>query len=355
MPWPEYRHRKCMQRKISFWKEHMEYLERKAYAKINLNLNVLGKRPDGFYELETLMQAVDLSDRVRTGWEPCPTGLPSYAAPCADCPGELAVDVRTSTPALPGGPENLAYRAAVSMHAHYRAGICERITVDIEKNIPIAAGLAGSSATRRLSCCRGGSVGLRDERIDLGACSRARSDAPFCGSPERTASVIATGRGEILQPVMPLSCKVLLSTPDCCFDGRGVCRIAGVRLPGAFRHRRPGRSIAYGRRSNSVLHGQSSSSAFVSPVSRYTKDRRLGERSKQSGCCAPRRQRADRVRLVPTRIRNGAHLLVPRPESQYTFCVDTCISNMACILKQHLHRRLNARSHCAIYIRTDLR
>ena len=207
-----------MKRKASFWKEHMEYLERKAYAKINLNLNVLGKRPDGFHELETLMQAVDLSDRVRTGWEPCPTGLPSYAAPCADFPGELAVDVRTSTPALPGGPENLAYRAAVSMHAHYRAGICERITVDIEKNIPIAAGLAGGSADAAAVLLSLADLWeLSDEqRIDLVPLAAALgSDVPFCMAAQSgLPACIATGRGEMLQPVMPLSCKVLLSTPD---------------------------------------------------------------------------------------------------------------------------------------------
>lgn len=195
----------------------MEYQENKAYAKINLILNVLGKRPDGYHEVETLMQAVDLSDRIRTGWEPCPAGLPPYALTCPEFPGELSLEIRASDPRLPRGPENLVYQAALLMHERFHSGSTERITVDIEKKIPVAAGLAGGSADG--AAVLWALAGLW--KLSEAECaqlpelaSRMGSDVPFCLMVQQgVTACLATGRGTELQPVDPLDCKVLITTP----------------------------------------------------------------------------------------------------------------------------------------------
>lgn len=204
----------------------MEYTEHKAYAKINWILNVLGKRPDGYHEVETLMQAVDLADRIRTGWELCPAGLPPYALPCGELPGELSLEVRTDSPALSGGPENLAYQAALLMHQRFHPGRCERITVDIEKKIPIAAGLAGGSADGAAVLWALAQMwGLGPETFEdlLELASRLGSDVPFCLMVRKgVAACLATGRGTRLQPVEPLDCKLLITTPAIAVSTRQV-------------------------------------------------------------------------------------------------------------------------------------
>ncbi len=196
----------------------MKYQESKAYAKINLILNVLGKRPDGYHEVETLMQAVDLSDRIRTGWEPCPAGLPPYALACSEFPGELALEIRASDPRLPRGVENLAYQAALLMHERFHPGMKERITVDIEKKIPVAAGLAGGSADgAAVLWTLAGLWELSEAECDQlpELASRMGSDVPFCLMVQQgVTACLATGRGTALRPVDPLDCKVLITTPD---------------------------------------------------------------------------------------------------------------------------------------------
>lgn len=204
----------------------MDFLIREACAKINVTLNVLGKRRDGFHEVETFLQAVDLQDRVRIGWELCPTGLPSYAVPSVEYPEELSVEVRTTHPDLAGGPGNIAYGAAVLMHETFKRGTRHRITVDIEKHIPIGAGLGGGSADAACVILALADLWKLDdsERERLwDIAGRLGSDVPFCLAAQLgTTACIATGRGEILRPTPPLSCRVLLATPSATLSARDV-------------------------------------------------------------------------------------------------------------------------------------
>lgn len=196
----------------------MEYQECKAYAKINFILNVLGLRHDGFHEVETVMQAVDLYDRVRVGWAPVSVNGPSGAAACAGSSAELCVEIRTDCPTLSSGPDNLAYKAAVLMHDLYHKEMAERITVDIEKNIPIAAGLAGGSADAAAVMAALAKLwGIWDDkqREIAEAAAVLGADVPFCVLVQTgKTACIATGTGTQLRPMDPLDCKVLLSTPD---------------------------------------------------------------------------------------------------------------------------------------------
>lgn len=149
-----------------------------ARAKINLSLFVLGKRPDGYHDIETLMQSIDLADIVTLGRT------------------EEGIDVRTNVSVLPSGAENIAYRAAEAFYEY--TNITPGISVFIRKHIPIGAGLGGGSADAAATI-----VGLNmlygtmlseSELREIGA--RCGSDVPFC---IKGGTAVARGRGEILE------------------------------------------------------------------------------------------------------------------------------------------------------------
>src|SRR3990167_4269942 len=96
-----------------------------AAAKVNLALEVLGKRPDGYHELATVMQAVDLSDRL--------------VLEDAD-----DLELVSRAPGVPTDATNLAWRAAVALRE--AAGLERGVRITLDKRIPVAAGLGGGSA-----------------------------------------------------------------------------------------------------------------------------------------------------------------------------------------------------------------
>lgn len=110
----------------------MQILE-KAPAKINLSLDVLHKRPDGFHEVEMVMTTVDLADRIQL------TLL-----------HEPVVQVESESRFVPNDERNLAYRAAKLIQDRFR--VRKGVHIHIEKNIPVAAGLAGEAVTQQRSC-----------------------------------------------------------------------------------------------------------------------------------------------------------------------------------------------------------
>ena len=151
-------------------------------AKINLCLNVLGKRPDGYHEVEMLMQAVDLCDEVTVRL------------------AGSGITVLCDSAAVPGGEGNIAWRAARDMRE--RAGQTSGISVEIKKNIPVAAGLGGGSsdaAAVLVACNRLLDMGLdRDELASIGTV--LGMDVPFfLYGP----TALARGRGEVLTSLPP--------------------------------------------------------------------------------------------------------------------------------------------------------
>jgi len=101
----------------------------RAHAKVNLDLRVLGTRPDGYHELRTVFQAIELHDTLRS----------------VERPGPFALKCRT--PGVPLDDTNLVWRAAAALwHALGRAGDPRDAVVTIEKAIPVQAGLGGGSA-----------------------------------------------------------------------------------------------------------------------------------------------------------------------------------------------------------------
>ena len=184
-----------------------------AHAKLNLTLDVLGRREDGYHELRMVMQSVALSDLVtiRTG-------------------EEEGIRVRSNLEFLPAGPENLAAKAAVRL--------CETVGADwngleiaLDKHIPVCAGMAGGSSDaaavlRALN--EGLSLGLSREALARVG-EKVGSDVPYC---VMGGTMLAEGRGERLRalPALPLCHAVVckpsfsISTPEF------FRRIDGVRI-----------------------------------------------------------------------------------------------------------------------------
>jgi 4-diphosphocytidyl-2-C-methyl-D-erythritol kinase len=176
-----------------------DWLALKAPAKINLFLRVTGRRGDGYHTLETLMQKVDLYDEL--------------ALRLCEQPG---IHLRCVGSALPEDKGNLVYRAAelFLQTVSPRVGSVPGVIITLTKNIPVAAGLGGGSsdaaATLRgldelLGCgCSG------EELASLGL--RLGADVPFF--LVEASAAFATGIGEVLTPVAPLSgYSVLLVNP----------------------------------------------------------------------------------------------------------------------------------------------
>lgn len=171
----------------------MRILE-KAPAKINLSLDVLHKRADGFHEVKMIMTTIDLADRVEL----------------AELPSD-EIQIISHNRFVPDDQRNLAYQAALLLKRRY--GVKKGVSIAITKVIPVAAGLAGGSsdaaATLR-GLNRLWKLGLSlDELAELGA--EIGSDVSFC---VYGGTALATGRGEKIQHIdTPPHCWVVLAKP----------------------------------------------------------------------------------------------------------------------------------------------
>jgi len=151
-------------------------LERQSPCKVNLLLNILEKRPDGFHELETVMHPVAVYDRL------------NFAR------GGHGVQLTCDEPSLPTDSRNLVYRAAELFLR--TAGIGDGARVHLEKHIPMAAGLGGGNAATTLLGLNelfGGPLGSEALHSLAAACG---SDVPFF---LQTQPALATGRGERIE------------------------------------------------------------------------------------------------------------------------------------------------------------
>jgi 4-diphosphocytidyl-2-C-methyl-D-erythritol kinase len=162
-------------------------------AKVNLHLEVLEKRADGYHEIQSLMQRIDLSDEIVIQ------------------PGGEGIRLAAEGAEIPGGMENLACRAADLFCR--RTGVAGNLGIRIRKQIPVAAGLGGgsSNAASVLAALNGlFGTGLDpDSLMEMGA--RLGSDVPFFLFP---TAALARGRGEKLGAVgLPGHLGFLLLVP----------------------------------------------------------------------------------------------------------------------------------------------
>lgn len=172
----------------------MDKLELKAYGKINLGLDVIRKRADGYHDLDMIMQMVDVYDDViltkKEGND---------------------IVVKTDTLVLPNGRENLAYMAAKTLMDAF--GIKQGLEIRINKRIPIAGGMAGGSsdcATTLMGVNQMFDLGLgKEELMKTGV--KLGADVPYC---ILGGTAIARGIGEVLTPLpSPPQCHVVIAKP----------------------------------------------------------------------------------------------------------------------------------------------
>jgi 4-diphosphocytidyl-2-C-methyl-D-erythritol kinase len=152
-----------------------------AFAKINLCLHVLGKRPDNYHELRTIFQAISLKDTLELSPTP-----------------QAGIHLETDDAALPTGPENLVYRAidAIASEIGFRGGIRARL----EKRIPVARGLGGGSSDAAAALV--GTLRLAKKKLPLARlmeiASSLGADVPFFLFGGRA---LAVNRGDEIYPL----------------------------------------------------------------------------------------------------------------------------------------------------------
>lgn len=164
-----------------------------AYGKINLSLDILSKREDGYHEIESVMQEIDLKDKLT--FESLDKGI----------------IIESNSPHIPLDFHNLVYKAWEKMKLY--TGIDRGIHVNIEKNIPVAAGLAGGSSNAAVTFKALNTLwdlDLSKEKLmelakDIGA------DVPFC---ILGGTALGKGIGEVLTPLKPFNdINILICNP----------------------------------------------------------------------------------------------------------------------------------------------
>lgn len=205
----------------------MKELMLKAYAKINLSIDVLRKLPNGYHEVLMVMEQVDLFDLVKITWL---ERREAEAGAVGDSAQEgIDIVLSTNLSYLPNDKGNIAYRAAEKMIEAYGNGRSGRLKIEISKKIPVAAGLAGGSAN--CAAVLHGINYLWGLGLDLKSLmahgTALGADVSFClagqaalndvlglkGDPLAGTCAVASGIGEKLELITPMMAWVLLSKP----------------------------------------------------------------------------------------------------------------------------------------------
>lgn len=161
----------------------MKKLTLKAPAKVNIYLNVLGKRQDGYHKIESIAQTISLCDILHFQR------------------AESGINISCDSSSVPNGRDNLVHRAAKLFFN--LTGIKKGVSITIEKNIPLGAGLGGGSTDAATTL-----VGLNMlfetdisvvRLMDLS--STLGTDVPFC---IKTGTALLTGKGEKVYPLPPI-------------------------------------------------------------------------------------------------------------------------------------------------------
>jgi 4-diphosphocytidyl-2-C-methyl-D-erythritol kinase len=159
----------------------MSQIKLRSYAKINIGLNIISRRADGYHNIETILQQIDLHDLI---------SMTKHSSP--------EITVRCNNPGVPGDAKNICYHAV--KYIQQETGIREGVKIDIEKRIPVAAGLGGGSSNAAAVI-----QGLQqlwrvhfDERIIRNAAMKLGADVLFFIDG---GVAHASGIGEILNPI----------------------------------------------------------------------------------------------------------------------------------------------------------
>lgn len=172
----------------------MDRITLKARAKINIGLDILGQRQDGYHLVHMVMQTISLHDEVtiRKQTEP-------------------GILIKSNLRYLPSNENNIVYKAAALLKEEFK--IKEGLRFDLKKQIPIAAGMAGGStdaASTLIGLNRMFDLKLTIEELCLRG-GKLGADVPYC---IRGGTMLATGIGDILTPLSPIpECYVVIGKP----------------------------------------------------------------------------------------------------------------------------------------------
>ena len=167
----------------------MEEITIKSPAKINLALDIVGKREDGYHEIETVMHQVELCDLIKV-----------------EDSDEMKIDCNDKIP-LKG---NLVLKAVKLLKGRYN--LTRNVSITIEKNIPVAAGLGGGSSNAALTLIaldKLWGLNLKQEEL-ISLAKEIGSDVPFFIAGN---AAYATGKGELLQKLDPINFYAVLINP----------------------------------------------------------------------------------------------------------------------------------------------
>lgn len=174
----------------------MKKVEEKAYAKINLVLNIGDLRPDGYHDIQTIMQSLELHDDVTV-----------------EQTGGTGITVTASVDTIPTDESNLTVKAVKAFAA--KTGVpADGLSIHIEKRIPVAAGLGGGSSDaaatlRALNVLYETNLSV-DELAEIGI--EVGSDVPFC---VHGGCAYVEGKGDMVVPTTPMpQCIIVIGKPD---------------------------------------------------------------------------------------------------------------------------------------------
>ena len=172
----------------------IKHLSLKAYGKINLGLDVLRRRDDGYHEVRMIMQTVGIYDRIDLIYKETP-----------------GITVETNLYYLPDNENNLVYKAAKLLMDEFH--VQKGVHIRLRKYSPVAAGMAGGSsdaAAVLFGVNKMFSLGLTTEQLmDRGV--KIGADVPYC---VMRGTALSEGIGEILTPLpVPPQCQVLIAKP----------------------------------------------------------------------------------------------------------------------------------------------
>ena len=193
----------------------MDKISLKALAKINLGLDVVRRREDGYHEVRMIMQTIHLFDRVNI-----------------EKTSEPGIKIKTNLSYLPVNENNLIYKAGRLLMDEF--DITEGVSVDLDKRIPVAAGMAGGStdaAAMLYGMNKMFGLGLsmqelKDRGVKIGA------DVPYC---LMRGTALAEGIGEKLKSLPPMiKCPVLIAKPQISVSTKFVYE--NLKLDGKVNH-----------------------------------------------------------------------------------------------------------------------
>ena len=195
----------------------IRHLELKAYGKINLGLDVVRRREDGYHEVRMIMQAVRVYDAIELNRTE-----------------EEGIRLSTNLYYLPDNENNLGYRAAKLLMDEF--GIRDGVEIKMKKFIPVAAGMAGGSsdaAAVLFGVNKMFGLGLsKQELMERGV--RLGADVPYC---IMRGTALSEGIGEILTPLPPMpQCRVLIAKPAVSVSTKHVYESLNLPSLGAEAH-----------------------------------------------------------------------------------------------------------------------